>query len=126
MPFAHGTSLFDTEVRVPLLIIPPSKMQTAAAVTVREPVSLRDIAATIADMAGLTTDSSFPGESLTRFWRKSVPRVSRRFSLQVYPNSSRTTPRAETIGAFHPPLPPRASLKDSEWSYVRREVEVGE
>jgi arylsulfatase A-like enzyme len=123
--FCHGSSLFDTEVRVPLLIIPPSKMQTAAALTVREPVSLRDIAATIADMAGLTTDSSFPGDSLTRFWKKRSPASggARPASLsELVPND----PKSRNYWGFPVPLPPRASLKDSEWSYMRREVEVGE
>jgi arylsulfatase A-like enzyme len=123
--FCHGTSLFDTEVRVPLLVIPPSKMQTAAALTVREPVSLRDIAATIADMAGLTTDASFPGESLTRFWKNPSPGSgsAQPASLsELVPNDL----KSRNYWGLPTPLPPRASVKDSEWSYVRREVEVGE
>jgi arylsulfatase A-like enzyme len=123
--YCHGTSLFDTEVRVPLLIIPPSKMQTAAALTVREPVSLRDIAATIADMAGLTTDSSFPGDSLMRFWKNPFPASggAQPPSLsELVPND----PKSRNYWGLPTPLSPRASLKDSEWSYLRREVEGGE
>ena len=98
--FCHGSSLFDTEVRVPLLIIPPTEMKTPTGLAIRDPVSLRDIAATIVDMAGLRADSSFPGDSLTRFWKKPSARVRRRPSRQAYPNSSRTTPRTATTGAF--------------------------
>jgi arylsulfatase A-like enzyme len=123
--FCHGTSLFDSEVRVPLLIIPPSKLQTAAALIVREPVSLRDIAATMADMAGLATDSLFPGDSLTRFWKNSSPAsggVQAASLSELVPND----PKNRNYWGLPVSLPPRASLKDSEWSYMRREVEVGE
>ena len=123
--FCHGTSLFDTEVRVPLLIIPPSKIQMAAALTVREPVSLRDIAATIADMAGLVTGSPFPGDSLTRFWIKPSPAsggVQPASLSELVPND----PKNRNYWGLPPSLPPRASIKDSEWSYLRREVEGGE
>ncbi len=123
--FCHGSSLFDTEVRVPLLIIPPSKMKTATGLAIRDPVSLRDIAATIVDMAGLTTGSSFPGDSLTRFWKNPSPAsggVQPASLSELVPND----PNNRNYWGLSAPLPPRASLKDSEWSYMRREVEVGE
>ena len=123
--FCHGTSLFDTEVRVPLLIIPPSQMQAAAALTVGDPVILRDIAATIADMANLTADSSFPGNSLMRFLKNHSPPSggAQPPSLsELVPND----PKSRNYWGVPTPLPPRASLKDSEWSYLRREVEGGE
>ena len=123
--FCHGTSLFDTEVHVPLLIIPPSKMKVATGLAIHDPVSLRDIAATIVDMADLTTGSSFPGNSLTRFWKNPSPASDglRPASLsELVPND----PKNRNYWGLPPSLPPRASLKDSEWSYMRREVEVGE
>jgi arylsulfatase A-like enzyme len=123
--FCHGSSLFDTEVRVPLLIIPPSKMKTASGLAIRDPVSLRDIAATVVDMAGLTPGSSFPGDSLTRFWKNPSPAsggVQPASLSELVPND----PNNRNYWGLPAPLPPRASLKDSEWSYMRREVEVGE
>ncbi len=123
--FCHGTSLFDTELRVPLLIIPPLNKKTAAGSVIRDPVTLRDIAATIIHMAGLTTSSSFPGESLTRFVGTSAPAPNGQqpSSLsELVPND----PKNRDYWGLPAPLPPRASLKDSEWSYMRREVEVGE
>jgi arylsulfatase A-like enzyme len=123
--FCHGSSLFDTEVRVPLLMVPPSRMKTAAGFAIRDPVSLRDIAATIVDMAGLTAVSSFPGESLTRFWRRPSPAsdgVEPAILSELVPND----PKDRSSWGLPARLPPRASLKDSEWSYIRREVEVGE
>jgi arylsulfatase A-like enzyme len=123
--FCHGSSLYDTEVRVPLLIIPPSKMETPAGLAIRDPVSLRDIAATIVDMAGLTAVSSFPGNSLTRFWKRRSPAsdgVEPAILSELVPND----PKDRNYWGLPARLPPRASLKDSEWSYMRREVEVGE
>jgi arylsulfatase A-like enzyme len=123
--FCHGSSLFDTEVRVPLLIVPPSKMKTATGLAIRDPVSLRDIAATIVDMAGLAAGSSFPGDSLTRFWRRpshAPDGVEPAILSELVPND----PKERNYWGLPTRLPPRASLKDSEWSYLRREVEVGE
>jgi len=38
-----------------------------------EPVSLRDIPATIVDLLGLAEDAPFPGRSLARFWAGNQP-----------------------------------------------------
>jgi arylsulfatase A-like enzyme len=65
--FNHGFSLYTPEVRVPLLIIsakaPPGR-------TVPEPVSLRDVPATIIDLLVLDARSTFPGHSLAAMWRQ--------------------------------------------------------
>ncbi|HEV3340757.1 MAG TPA: LTA synthase family protein, partial [Pirellulales bacterium] len=65
--FCHGTSLYQTEVHVPLLIIPPGGSPTPQVVS--ETVSLRDLPATVADILGMTADSPFPGDSFARFWK---------------------------------------------------------
>ena len=67
--FGHGYSLYRTEIRVPLLIRPPSGL--SAPTVVGETVSLRDLPATIVDLLGLGAGSPFPGTSLARFWRNS-------------------------------------------------------
>jgi arylsulfatase A-like enzyme len=64
--FGHGKSLYAQEVRVPLLIIPPGGM--TAGMSVRDPVSLRDLAATVADVVNGKTPPPFPGKSLARYW----------------------------------------------------------
>jgi arylsulfatase A-like enzyme len=64
--FMHVESLYRTEVRVPLLVLPPSHRPSGA--VVRQPVSLRDLPATIVDLLGLGNGSPFPGRSLARFW----------------------------------------------------------
>ena len=65
----HGHTLYRQTLHVPLLmlgagLVPPGKR-------VVEPVSLRDIPATVTDLLRLT--HSFPGASLSRFWRDSAP-----------------------------------------------------
>ena len=72
--FIHGGSLYDTELHVPLLMIPPGS--NASKQTVNEPVSLRDLAATIVEMTGPGSSSPFPGDSLTRFWKDAEPLVA--------------------------------------------------
>ena len=64
--FDHGESLYRTEIRVPLLIIPPAALRTRGVVS--QTVSLRDLPATIVELAGQGTGSPFPGRSLSRLW----------------------------------------------------------
>ncbi|WP_165226528.1 sulfatase [Aquisphaera insulae] len=56
----HGRSLYDSEVRVPLLLFLPHRAHGGEVVS--RPVSLRDIPATILDVIGLE-GTSFPGSS---------------------------------------------------------------
>ena len=58
--FCHGTSLYQTELHVPLVIIPPAAVPLRSGLST-ETVSLRDLAATIVDLAGLKVRSSLPG-----------------------------------------------------------------
>ena len=64
--FNHGFSLFAPEVHVPLVIL-SSKATGGRAVA--DPVSLRDLAATVVEQAGVGYGSPFPGSSLGEFWR---------------------------------------------------------
>ncbi|MFO0953014.1 MAG: sulfatase-like hydrolase/transferase [Isosphaeraceae bacterium] len=68
--FGHGTSLYNQEVHVPLLVIAPGGK--GAGRVVRSPVSLRDLAATVMDVVGLSNASPFPGQSLAQAWTGSV------------------------------------------------------
>ncbi len=63
----HGMSLYRREIHVPLLIFPPKGAPDRRIVP--EPVSLRDLPATIVEMLGLGEKSPFPGRSLSRFFR---------------------------------------------------------
>jgi arylsulfatase A-like enzyme len=68
--FAHGESLYRTEIRVPLLIVPPGRQRS---VTVNETISLRDLPATIVDLTGQGTGAPFPGRSLAGLWQDPRP-----------------------------------------------------
>lgn len=65
--YGHFLSLHRAELDVPLLIFEPRK--GAANRTVAEPVSLRNLPATVVDVLGLGAGSPFPGRSLARFWK---------------------------------------------------------
>jgi arylsulfatase A-like enzyme len=64
--FNHGYSLYLHETHVPLVILSGT---VPAGRAVAEPVSLRDVPATIIDLLGLSADSPFPGRSLAANWR---------------------------------------------------------
>jgi arylsulfatase A-like enzyme len=64
--FLHGTSLNLEEVAVPLVILSPD---APANRVVAEPVSLRDLPATVLDQLGLSAGSPFPGRSLAAYWK---------------------------------------------------------
>ncbi len=63
--FFHGNSLYASLLHVPLVIsFPPS---VPAAYRVPDPVTLRDLPATILDLAGIR-GSPLPGRSLAAYW----------------------------------------------------------
>jgi arylsulfatase A-like enzyme len=62
--FFHGCSLYRQLVQVPLVIVDPKGV---AGRVVAEPVSLRDVPATVVDVLGLGQDAPFPGRSLPGF-----------------------------------------------------------
>src|SRR5262249_42066952 len=59
-------SLYNEEIHVPLVIIDPRL--TPSRRSVPTPVSLRDIPATVVELAAFPDASPFPGRSLARFW----------------------------------------------------------
>lgn len=69
---AHGTSVHRSEVHVPLVVIAPAKSSRVG--VINEPVSLRDIPATIAEFAAPDRHAPFPGRSLTRFLEEDLER----------------------------------------------------
>ncbi len=124
--FCHGKSLYETELHVPLLVIPPGGV--AAKRVIEAPVSLRDLPATIVDLAGVAAAAPFPGASLSRFWgRHAPPEAAGKAALspvlaEVVPND----PRHRDSWALPEPLPPLGAVKDEEWSYIRREGDARE
>jgi len=61
----HGTSLYREATDVPLVIIAPGRVP--AGKLIEQPASLRNMAVTLMDLAGLTPAQRFPGVSLLRY-----------------------------------------------------------
>jgi len=124
--FCHGTSLYQTELHVPLVIIPPGGSPSKRVVS--ETVSLRDLAATIVDVLDSKTGSPFPGKSLARFWDGSSP------ALAADPTAAdRALSEVVPIDPLHPdplemvkPHWPLAAVNEGGWTYIRREGDVHE
>jgi arylsulfatase A-like enzyme len=119
--FGHGTSLYDTELHVPLVIIPPGGI--AAGRVVKEAVSLRDLPATIVDVVGQAAGAPFPGDSLARFCEEPSA-VADQFS--VSPSLAEVVPYDQREGDYWTATrqrPPLGALKGREWSYIRREAD---
>jgi len=124
--FDHGESLYRTEIRAPLVIVPPSGLDRPS--VVRETVSLRDLPATIVDMLGFGAGSPFPGKSLARFWRNSPSG-----NVYVYDD---TDPVISELIAPNPAWPnrgrspasrgPLISLAGGKFVYIRNERDGSE
>ena len=114
-------------MHVPLLIVPPAGSVLPR--VVNDAVSLRDLAATIVDIAGLENGSPVPGESLARFWQQTD-------SVRPSKSSTHSPALAEVVatGSQAPrdywgtprPLAPLGAIKDTEWSYIVREGDARE
>ncbi len=63
----HGDNLYLPLLHVPLLISFPGRVPAGG--EIQEPVTLRDLAATILDLAGINEENLLPGQSLARHWR---------------------------------------------------------
>jgi arylsulfatase A-like enzyme len=68
----HGKSLHRQVVHVPLIVVDPRGSRSPRNLAIHQPVSLRDVPATILDLIGDPAVGQFPGQSLSRFWSKST------------------------------------------------------
>jgi arylsulfatase A-like enzyme len=119
--FGHGTSLYQTQLQVPLLILPPSGSPAPAKSVVTETVSLRDLPATAVDLLDLQPRAPFPGRSLARSWRSPA--------AEATPATPAAEPALSEVVLTDPrdPSPERVrqyrrvlvSLADGPWTYIR-------
>jgi arylsulfatase A-like enzyme len=120
--FGHGGSLYQTELHVPLLILPPGRIRPARVVT--QSVTLRNLPATIVDLLDLKAGSPFPGESLARLWNHSsageVP--SDRAISEVAPTGAFDRNQLQ-MPVFQDPM---ASLAEDDWVLIHQEGETHE
>jgi arylsulfatase A-like enzyme len=105
----HGTSLYREAIEVPLLIIAPGRVPMGA--IVNRPVSLRDLAQTALDLAGLRDPFGFPGVSLRRHLEGPVAEDTLLSELQPLPD--RPQARFPKIGNG------MASVVLGGWHYIR-------
>ncbi len=68
--FLHGNSIYAVSLHVPLVVFDPRR---PGGVRVPDPVSLRDLPATLLDLAGVP-NGTFPGSSLATLWRRPATR----------------------------------------------------
>ncbi len=80
--FGHGTSLYRAELHVPLVILAPD---ATSGRVVTEPVSLRDLPATIVAALGIASDSPFPGAPLPLDIDANGPRAPVRSEVAAAP-----------------------------------------
>ena len=124
--FDHGESLYRTEIRVPLVIVPPSGLDPPT--VVGETVSLRDLPATIVDLVGQGEGSPFPGESLARFWRETSPTGagSLRDRSPVISELMAPNPLRPNQGRSPASRGPLISLAEGDFVYIRNEGDGSE
>lgn len=75
--FGHGSTLYNEQTHVPLILIPPiggdrdgaDRYAALRGRRIAAPVSLRDLPATMTDVLLPGSSSPFPGRSLARHWR---------------------------------------------------------
>ncbi len=70
--YHHGFSLYQPEIHIPLILVLPSRSPAGRVVDL-EPVSIRDLPATIVELVGLQDQCPFPGTSLVRCWGDGEP-----------------------------------------------------
>jgi arylsulfatase A-like enzyme len=123
--FDHGQSLYRTEIRVPLVMVLPARDRPRVAIG--EPVSLRGIPATIADLVSPGTKSPFPGRSLIGAWRGTSPAPSAPHPddvvLSELPAPNPNDPNQGRSPAYRGPL---ISLAEGDFVYIRNEGDGGE
>jgi arylsulfatase A-like enzyme len=68
--FGHGNSLYRSVIQVPLAVSFPPHLPMG--LRVADPVSLRNIPATVLDLIDAEESHRFPGVSLARYWKPEV------------------------------------------------------
>ena len=122
--FDHGESLYNTELDVPLLIVPPLKNRTER--VVRQFVSLRDLPATIVDLVGQRADSPFPGHSLADLWRESDLATGGGTPSEAFSELVGASPRNCNMGRSPANRGPMISLAEGDFVYIRNEGDGAE
>jgi arylsulfatase A-like enzyme len=117
--FDHGESLYNNEIRVPLLILLPSK--TKAETIVHSTVSLRDLPATIVELVGLNNGAPFPGRSLSSLWSDFAPAAAQAAADRVISELSRPNPHNSNRGRSPIHRGALISLAEGDFVYIHNQ-----
>ena len=120
--FEHGESLYRPEIHVPLLVLLPSGAYSPG--VVRQTVSLRDLPATIVDLAGVAAGSPFPGRSLATLWRDSTPAAppgDGDLLDAAVSELSEPSPTNPSLGRSPAARGPLISIADDKYVFIRNE-----
>ncbi len=123
--FDHGESLYGTEIRVPLLFIPPGN-RVHSPIAIDRFVSLRDLPATVMDVLGLEQSSPFPGRSLARFWSDAAEGSPDEEPENVLSELAAPNPSNPNQGRSPAHRGPLIALADGEFVYIRNESDGSE
>jgi arylsulfatase A-like enzyme len=112
----HSFTVYLEETGVPLVILAPN---APAGRALKQPVSLRDLPATVVDLLGMSASSPFQGRSLAAFWKHaagemSTGSVSAAFSEQA---SEMAFQRESASGREHTGV--EMSVAASGYHYIR-------
>ncbi|MEP7326065.1 MAG: sulfatase-like hydrolase/transferase [Gemmatimonadota bacterium] len=124
----HGNSLYLPALHVPLIIRFPDGAPGGREVS--RPVALRDVAATVLDLARIPGPASLPGRSLARFWRDSAPAGPDTLLMEVdyNPRLPKGTPldrgsmRAVVLDSLHYIL--NGDKREELYDFLRDSVEM--
>ena len=122
--FLHGESLYRPEIRVPLLILTPSRRPSGA--VVRAMVSLRDLPATLVDLIGLGQEAPFPGRSLAQWWADppaGASPIETEAALSELDSPNPSDPNRDRSPAARGPL---ISLAEGDFVYIRHAADGSE
>jgi arylsulfatase A-like enzyme len=117
--FDHGESLYNNEIRVPLLILMPSA--TGAEKIVHSPVSLRDLPATIVELIGLNVGAPFTGRSLSSLWTDSALTAPENAGDRVISELSSPNPHNSNFGRSPIHRGPLISLAEGDFVYIQNQ-----
>jgi arylsulfatase A-like enzyme len=127
--FDHGESLYRAEIRVPLVIVPPAgRGRPPVPAVVDSPVSLRDIAATIAGFVRPGTTSPFPGRSLLELGpaRATADAARPEDDAVVLSELALPNPADPNRGRSPAHRGPLISMAEGDLVYIRNEGDGGE
>jgi arylsulfatase A-like enzyme len=117
--FDHGESLYSTEIHVPLLFVLPAPSEHSRVVS--EPVSLRDLPATVVGLVGLASNSPFPGRSLAALWRTSSQAADSIIPKDVFSELPSANPSNPNQGRSPAARGPLISLAQGDYVYINNQ-----